>query len=237
MSPRYYSTYDRAPYFRLHAKISAYIAAKLEPTPAIMSEVLGFPVSPSHLQLCASIVSSSVVVNLPTPFSPHLSAFVNIAGPEIARIANKLKPGCYRIFGPNTDSSYIGQSIHLGGRVKGHAKGHNAGTKDFVNGLGTTGLVQLFLVPTNANLEGLTLSQFLCVLEQYLFITFRPTVNKSLVATPGYAVSEESILEQRLAKGHPVFVYLINKVDGTLSLLFKFESSSMVGGALGFNRL
>lgn len=42
------------------------INAGLGPTAPIMSYVLGFPVSIFHL--LASIVSSYVVVNLPTPF-------------------------------------------------------------------------------------------------------------------------------------------------------------------------
>jgi hypothetical protein len=76
----------------------------------------------------------------------------------------------------------------MGDRVKDHAAGRDPRTSQFVKGMEDRGLVQLFMVTPAiiADLpQGLTLVQFLCVLEQYLFFLCCPEVNGVYVATPG----------------------------------------------------
>ena len=129
----------------------------------------------------------------------------------------------------------MGQAVHTGNRVKDHAKLHNTGTAEFVQELGTTGLVDLFLVLSSYDLHGLSQSEFLNVLEQYLFFYFFPSVNKIYVATKGVPVSPENLQQQRVDKKHKLYVYeLVNKV---FILLHIFDSRGMAGIEFGFNRL
>jgi len=237
---RKYSTqaFDFADYYRRHILAKAHISAGLEPSLAIISRVLqlSVPITQGHLDLCESIVKNLITMPLPKPNTEHVTPFANVAGPEVARTPEKAVPGCYRLHGPDTTSCYAGQGIHLGGRVKDHAKGHNTNTASFVESLGTTGLVDLFILPKNINLDGLTLQQFLTVLEQYLFFVYHPNQNKSLVASPGVLQSPAAIQQQRKDKGTPLFVYLSDAITGALSLLFVFDSRGMVGPTFGFGR-
>jgi hypothetical protein len=52
--------------------------------------------------------------------------------------------------------------------------------------LGDQGKVDLFILPlSNEILSGLTESEFLCVLEQYLIFKYRPKINKLFIARRG----------------------------------------------------
>jgi hypothetical protein len=81
-------------------------------------------------------------------------------------------PGCYRLYYKNEiiNDCYVGQSIPLGNRVKKHAKGQEISTNYFIKSLDNNGLVDLFIIPKTINLYGLKINQFLCVLEQFLFM-------------------------------------------------------------------
>ena len=83
----------------------------------------------------------------------------------------------------NTRNSYIGQSVHMGNRVKDHAGSKDPRTSNFVSNMQGNGVVRLFLLTPEMEasmLGGLTVSQFLCVLEQYLFFLYRPLINAVL---------------------------------------------------------
>lgn len=160
---------------------------------------------------------------------------------------NKSVSGCYRIYDSSLvdnqfiSNCYIGQSIHIGNRIKIHAKGRNLNTKNFINLLGKQGLVDLYLVPSTTDLKGLKINQFISVLEQYLFFKYKPIYNKSYVATHGVLQSESAIKKIRLLIGEKIFVYKLLKTPsstkiGEFSLLHIFDSGSMIGPILGFNR-
>lgn len=231
--------FSRVSHYRRHNIALDHMQAGLSPTLSIISQVLDLPVKVSqyHFDLCVQLVSNPVTLNLPKPNTEHVIPFSLVAGPEIARSSKKARPGCYRIYSPNTPSnlSYIGQTIHLGNRVKDHAKGHNASTAAFVSLLGESAKVDLYLIPQDLELNGLSLQQFMCVLEQYLFFKFRPTQNKTFVATAGVMLRPESIEKIRKERGNVVYVY--EKVEwDRLTLLHIFGSNSMIGPLLGFNR-
>jgi len=81
---------------------------------------------------------------------------------------------------------YLDQSKHLGLRVKYHAKGHNESTYEYCSNLGNKAKVDLFILPKSNEIpSGLTLSEFLCTLEQYLIFKYRPKLNKLFTARPG----------------------------------------------------
>ena len=232
---------DKASYYHRHNIALKYMKKNLEPNLEIIKEVLDLPVNITnyHIKLCENILSNSITLPLPKPNTEHVKNFSKIAGPE--NNYNKKVSGCYRIYDSSLinnqnqfNNCYIGQSIHIGNRIKVHAKGLNLDTKNFINSLGNQGLVDLYIVPDTINLKDLNISQFLSVLEQYLFFLYKPIHNKSYVATHGVLHSESTIQILRNLKGKKVFVY--KKSDNKFSLLYVFDSASMIGPLFGFNR-
>lgn len=131
-------------------------------------------------------------------------------------------------------ASYVGQSVNLGRRVKVHAKGGDPGTKRWLKSLGYDLRVTIYLVPP-VDLYGLTLKEFLCVLEQYLFYLEKPTQNNVYVATPGVLLSPAIIERLRATRAEPVYCYYNSPLG--LMLVYKFESKGMVGPLFGYDRL
>lgn len=148
-------------------------------------------ITQAHIDLCALIAGAPITLPLPVPNSPHVLPFSAVAGPENSGDPTKRTPGCYQLINPierEARKTYIGQSVHLGNRVKDHASGGDPRTNPFVSEMEGKGLVALYmLTPFMAStmLGGLTLTQFLCVLEQYLFFLHRPLINGVFVATAG----------------------------------------------------
>jgi hypothetical protein len=94
--------------------------------------------------------------------------------------------GCYHIFGLGVTDSYVGQAKHLGYRVKSHIKGKTSSVKNLCDILGKRGLVNLYIVSKDIDIpKGLTFFQFITVLEQYLFLIIKPSLNKLYIAQPG----------------------------------------------------
>lgn len=185
---------SRLSFFRRNNLAVNHIRDGGEPSLNIIQTVLGLPptaiITQEHIDLCATISSSPVELLLPVPNSSAVLPFSQVAGPEYPVDAAKRSPGCYLIMESeevNPQNCYIGHSVHLGGRVKGHAAGRDPRTKPFIGAMVKEGLVLLFPVtPHLPNITGgLTTVQFLCVLEQYLFFLHRPLVNGVIVASPG----------------------------------------------------
>ena len=122
--------------------------------------------------------------------------------------------------------------------MKSHTKGLNESTASFISSLSPgTGLVTLFIVPVGLDLVGLTLQEFLCVLEQYMFIENVPTLNKTIIATAGVMMSAAAIDAVRKATGTKTYCYFKDPVTELLTLLHTFDSIRQVGPLLGFNSL
>lgn len=96
------------------------------------------------------------------------------------------------------------------------------------------GEVDLFIVDKDLKIPGnLTLKQFITVLEQYLIIKLKPTLNKKLLATPGIMWSPSTIKNFLEKISHSIYVY--HKQDnGELILIQIFPSTRVVGISLGF---
>lgn len=123
---------------------------------------------------------------LPLPHTEHVAPFTKLAGTEQPD-SKLIVAGCY-IIKPKVASNecYIGQSTHLGHRVKRHAKKVDSTTRLFIESLKDEGVLELCLLTDDIiNPEGLTKNQFITLLEQYLIIKLNPSVNKKLLATPG----------------------------------------------------
>ena len=205
--------------YRRHNKALNHIKNLRKPSIRILNEVLCFNslITKSHFNLCKSIVDNSVTLDFPWPHTVNVAKFSKIAGVENLESLRKsglYVPGCYRIWGLGqpSDLCYIGQSKHLGIRVKYHAKGHNKSTHQFCSNLGNKVKVDLFTLPKNKNIpSGLTLNEFLCTLEQYLIFKYRPKINKLFIARPGIIWNIEVIAKHRNKVGNKVHIYKIKR--------------------------
>ncbi len=167
----------------------------------ILNKVLNFGDKPTsiteeHLILCLEIYNKRTTLALPVPRTKHVISFTKLVGRESYKEENKVSgcyciralfKGCSKVTGLRGIESYIGQTNHLGHRVKQHAKGVDINTKSFISSCKGKGVVvDLFIVDKDLQIPGnLTIKQFITILEQYLIIKLKPTLNKKLLATPG----------------------------------------------------
>ena len=203
-----------------------------------------------HLALCALILQSPLKFVLPRPNTEHVLPFATVAGSDSTRGTGV--PGCYLLaslsFMSQTlvsgvqSACYIGHSIRLGKRVKEHAKNLDPNTAPFLAQLGDDAGVYLFIITEEimSKLQGLPLSEFICVLEQYLFMHYFPAVNRSRVATAGVLHSPQAIAKLREATGDVVHIYEGDKNDNSIPLTHRYSYSSTGFASvdlLGYNRL
>ena len=114
-------------------------------------------------------------------------------------------------------------------------------THSFIKNLGENGLVYLYIIrpELNMKLKTLTLQEFLCVLEQYLFFIHYPNINAVYVANPGVLQSPSVILEIRKQLGKPVYIYrkiAQGKETAILEHIYTFIAASHGSNELGFER-
>lgn len=98
------------------------------------------------------------------------------------------------------------------------------------------GVVDLFIVDKNMQIPGgLTLKQFITLLEQYLIIKLKPTKNNKLLATAGIMWSPEVINKFLEKFSLPVYAY--HKQDnGKLVMIQNFPSTRAVGISLELSK-
>lgn len=211
----------------------------------IIKKVLCFDsiITQAHFDLCTHLVENPITLDLPLPHTDKVAVFSKIAGPEYLdniRKFDKFVPGCYRIWGLNVseDLCYIGQAKHLGRRVKDHAKGYNKNTFQFCTKLGSEGKVDLFILPPIYDIPpGLTLSEFLCVLEQYLIFKFRPKINKLYIARPYILLDKKAIIKHKEKVSKNIYIYIKSKwTENNLEYIYMSESSSSASRLFGRER-
>jgi len=222
-----------------------HIKKKKDPNLDIINKVLNLntPAMTKDFDLCSTIIENSVTLDLPLPGTKKVISFSKIAGVEnleSLKKSGKFVPGCYRIWGLNkaSDFCYIGQTRHLGLRVKYHAKGQNKNTFTFCNSLGNKGKVDLYILPKNLEHQSkLSKSEFLCVLEQYLIFKHRPLINKIFIARPGIIWDEKVIMKHREKVGKKIYIYIkSNKSENNLEFVYMSHSSSYASQILGYER-
>lgn len=234
-STRAITQLDKANYFRRHSDVIQYLEKGGKPTVKAISTALDYPekqITDHHLELCAQILQNPLKFALPRPNSSHVIPFSSVAGPDNSQGSGV--PGCYLLGDLNFMANeikqgikspcYIGHSIRLGKRVKEHAKGLEPSTHTFLTGLGDNAAVFLFMVTkdTVSQLHGLPLKEFICVLEQYLFMHYFPSVNRSLVATAGVMHSPQAILKTREINGQQIYIYEGKKGDSNVPLIHRY---------------
>jgi hypothetical protein len=137
---------------------------------------------------CDNLVNDKVVLPIPFRGTPAALAYEDAYSVRYAPDVKKV-PGCYRVFDESTHRSYVGQSLQVGARLSTHVGLDRTRTPigDWMSELNyeNRGLVELYLVPIQNNYHGLTLREFLCVMEMYLFLVYKPSENRILVSTPG----------------------------------------------------
>lgn len=124
-----------------------------------LGQVLNFNkpsrITDDHLVLCSELYKKRVIMPLPLPRTEHVLPFTRLVGTE--HYGSKIiQAGCYIIKGPNLVRSavtglestecYIGQSTHLGHRVKGHAKKVDSTTRLFIESLKDRGILELCIL-------------------------------------------------------------------------------------------
>ncbi len=229
---------DREQYWRLHNKVFQHILDEKDLSVDLINEVLEFDdqtVTQDHLDQCQTILDSSVTVHMPYPRSEHVPPFSAVAGPENTNISSKKVPGCYHIHSPSVPGSYIGQAVHLGKRVKDHLDAKSL-MSSWIGSMSGDCLVTLYLVPREGIL-GLSLNQSICLMEQYLFFTIKPTMNKTLVARPGVMHTACSNKKHAEKMNKAVYVYTRDEDNSeNLELVHTFPSGRGMTRALGLGK-
>jgi hypothetical protein len=159
-----------------------------------LSKIFSFKILSNHLDLCLNIYSNRIILPLPMPNSNNIKSFIELVGRKKVD-KDKQVAGCYCIKGVNSKhneltyiknvETYVGQTKHLGSRIRDHARGHDPITKDFIESLNGNGTVELFVIPNNISLFGMSKKEFLFLLEQYLIMKIKPTLNKKYLSLPG----------------------------------------------------
>nr|ATX62008.1 hypothetical protein [Tremella fuciformis] len=218
---------QRLAYWRNHNAIVKHVNRGLGISMDLMNKVLfTYPaITEQHMQMCWDITQNGVTTSLPYPHTDQ-SRFTAVGGksnPYEQRSDSTKIPGCYLIT-DGTDS-YIGQAVHLGKRVREHAAQYSNNTSTMVGSTPNDSVkVTLFVVPRQDSYYGLTLSEFLCVLELYLFLHFGlPTLNKSYVPTPGVMNTPEGITKHLEKTARALFIYR-KLTNGSLQYLYYSQS-------------
>lgn len=231
-------------HYRKHYSVVKLIKEGKEPSVKFYKELLGFEITEEDLILCSEVYDKRVSMPLPIPHTQHVAPFTALAGQE-SYSSKIILAGCYIIKGPNLATSpvtglvsnecYIGQSTHLGHRVKNHAKGVDSTTCEFIKSLKDQGVVELCIFTNKTELSSnLTKNQFITLLEQFLIINLKPTVNKKFIATPGIMWTAEAIQKHRDKLSVPVYVY--KKEGEKMTLIQIFPTTRSVGLDLGLGK-
>jgi hypothetical protein len=182
---------------------------------------------------------------LPLPHTKHVAPFTALVGQESYE-SKLIVAGCYIIKGPNlvvspvtnliSSECYIGNSTHLGHRVKTHTKGVDSTTREFIKSLVNKGMLELCILTSEIEIPaGLTKNQFITLLEQYLIIKLKPTVNKKLLATPGVMWTPEVVNKFLEKMSQPVYAYH-KQDDGKMVMIQIFPSTRAVGMSLDLSK-
>lgn len=191
---RFYSTNSRPPlpskHYQRHNRVKKIIQKgnAITNLKELIEQSLDLTISDKMFNDCLLIVSNPVTLCLPYAHTDASKVFSKLVGPYESSDPIKRKAGCYHIHpkGEMFNTGYVGQSIILGNRVRRHMLGLFNTTADFIKSLDNNGQVTLYIVPSTIVLsEGITMSQFLTVLEQYLFFTIQPSINISMIASHG----------------------------------------------------
>jgi len=238
--------------FKRHEEAIKFIKNKSQPNCKIINKVLSNllkgrrgsleKIDQTHINLCNYIFEKRITLNLPRPKSKYITPFSKVAGPEnldSLKKSGKFIPGCYRIWGLGYPEKfcYIGQSIHLGRRIKYHAKGSNINTRKFCHDLKDKAKVDLFILPKDNNIiTKLTIRKFLCVLEQYFIFKFKPEINRLYIAIPGFVWDDKLKKKHTEIVGKKIYLYLKFEVSKNLELIYVSPSRSYVSRILGYER-
>lgn len=212
--------------WNLHELVKSHLNAGGGVSIPVLSEVLERKVTSDQVAACESIFRSGITIPMPFPNTDSARTFTKLAGtihakPEVQR------PGCYYIFSDDTSLSYVGQTVHLGKRVRTHAYGTKE-TQEFITASPNAKVTLYFL---DDLITGLDLAQSLTLLEQYLFLVHNPTYNKILVATPGFTLTQQSYDSLITARYHTIYCY--TKSGDHYTLVQTFPSGRKVAEVLG----
>lgn len=231
---RHYSTKrSSAPekYYLRQRKMKNMLLNETSPTVNNITEILNLPagtVTKEIMALCKTIYLNGNTYDMPYRGTNAAKEFNSTGGPHTTKSNDVKLAGCYHIYDSSCSlSGYVGQSIHLGRRVRDHANGHHIATTDFVALNKSSMKVTIFILNDKEKLTG-DIRLFITILEQYLFFVLRPTVNISLIANPGlvvpageFRVSSESMK----ALWKPLYLYKVSTIDMSYTLIYTLPNT------------
>src|SRR5258705_7903993 len=126
---------ERGDQYRKHQWVVKHIKEDGEASVEFLGKVLDFKepskITKEHIELCERMFEERITMPLPVPHTEYVQAFTDLAGRE-SYDSKIIVGGCYIIKGSDLIDCYVGQSTHLGRRVKSHAKKLDSTTRFFV---------------------------------------------------------------------------------------------------------
>ena len=94
-------------------------------------------------------LDNQVSVPMPYPNTEHSLNFTAVGGTYFTSETSPAVMGCYRLSSLKSNDFYVGQSVHLGYRVRFHAKQRDKTTKEFVASQGNDLKATLYYLPNS----------------------------------------------------------------------------------------
>ncbi|CEG19382.1 GIY-YIG nuclease superfamily [Ceraceosorus bombacis] len=226
---RYNYQEEKAQAYRNNFEIKALIDANPNTsiaTPDNINKYLNTKVvTPDMLEHCQSMYDNAK--SYPVPWVKSESKeFINDNGPLYWEQGIEPHHAVYHITIAGDD--YIGQTSHSGRRVKEHLTPSKGKEKFYVHKKAKLGFVTICLI-TPKDTIGLDIQLFKNILEQYLILALRPTVNGILVVQRGGDTTNPTTVKAQHALSVTYYVYH----NGTL--IFVSKTQRELSGLLGKN--
>lgn len=151
-------------------------------------------------------------------------------------------PGVYILHMPDTNDSYVGQSINLGVRIRSHLHITSKGTiaalqslKQTQSGSVETCIIDSEMISVLITKHGIALKDFLDILEQYVILITMPSLN-TLYLIRGFGTSSPSDKDRTLR--HPnrqcLYIYKVI-VNSPITLIYEMPSIGTLGKVINLN--
>lgn len=177
-----------------------------KPTVAKITAALGLPegvITEKLLSICENV--KTIELGLPVPNSENVIAFSTQVGPENS---TKKVAGCYYIYSPSNPElgTYVGHSIHLGKRVKDHAKALQSYTGKLAQTAGSNAVVRVYIPDPSQLPATISMALFVLILERRrLYSTYLNQLSIVLLLPHLVIVIQIWIIQNTLRKWEKIF--------------------------------
>lgn len=152
-------------------------------------------------------------------------------------------PGIYILHIPYTNDRYVGQSINLGLRIRSHLHMTSKSTKFVLQSLKvtkegsvTTCIVSEDILNILTTSHHINIENFLDILEQYVILLVKPTLNKLSLVRHGGVTSSYSNRILKHPHRLPLYVYkIVSRSPLEKVLIYEFPTIGSLGKLLDMN--